>query len=205
MYGKRSFLKINLTDVRVTCFQLSTHNRKMIMVATDFSANVVNSYLSAPTYPTEQVPLAKLTLVTAASSTYFQQSLSNIFVTSTKYQDHKIVFWDLGLDDYQVAMLQAMDQSKVEYKKFNWEELSPELRNPKQMAWKITVVLKSLAQYGSILWFDAAVSLKGDYRTMVQTVAAVQNSCFVFTNGPAQIDAASTVPNPVLLRNLDEK
>lgn len=168
------------------------------MSVSDQSAAFLNSYLSAPALPSSSIISSRPTLITAASGPYFQQSLSNIFVTSTKYQDHKIIYWDLGLDETQVALLRAMDQSKLEYRKFNWEEISPELRNPKQMAWKITVVMKGLAEFGSILWFDAAVALKGDYRPMITEVAGVQNSCFVFTNGPAQIDAATIVSSPVL-------
>jgi hypothetical protein len=165
---------------------------------TEVGAGIINSYLSRPTVAQSAIPSKKPVLITAASSEYFVQAMSNIFTTSTVHQDHKIVFYDIGLSEEQIDILHRFDRSKIEYRKFIWDRLPTGLRQLKQMAWKILIIIESIGEFGGIIWFDASVALKGEYKPMINDVLMARDSCFSFTNGPSQIDAYTIVTPPIV-------
>lgn len=90
------------------------------------------------------------------------------------------------------------DRSKIEYRKFIWDRLPTGLRQLKQMAWKILIIIESIGEFGGIIWFDASVALKGEYKPMINDVLMARDSCFSFTNGPSQIDAYTIVTPPIV-------
>ena len=108
---------------------------------------------------TKNVTQSLPVLVTAASENHFREAqalFENIHSRLLpKYPDLKIIFYDLGLREQSLHLLQK--HCKCEVRKFSYKEYPYHVRVLFMYTWKPILIQNVLKEYSSIMWVDASV------------------------------------------------
>ena len=100
----------------------------------------------------------KLVVVTAATSSHYSESLDSIASIQYWLPDTPIVYYDLGLQDFQVELIKL--QKNVEIRKFPFNHYPIHFHIISKYAWKIEIVNLMLKEFEVVYWMDTSIRLR---------------------------------------------
>ncbi|KAK2186416.1 hypothetical protein NP493_201g04025 [Ridgeia piscesae] len=98
--------------------------------------------------------LQQYVVVTGASSDHFRESVDAVASVQTNMPTRKIIYYDLGLTQAQIAQLKSW--CNIEYRQFNTSRYPAVVKNLHHYAWKPLIIQDVLRKYPAVFWMDAS-------------------------------------------------
>ncbi|CAH1774565.1 unnamed protein product, partial [Owenia fusiformis] len=103
--------------------------------------------------------LQNFVFVTASSRNHFNESLDLIGSIQTYYPDRDIYYYDIGLEDENVAKIKTM--CRVKYRQFDFEAYPPHVSIIKTYAFKPLIIKEMMTEHRvGVFWVDASIRIK---------------------------------------------
>ena len=139
---------------------------------TKFTRDIFEKYLNFDnTYKRKELVEVDPILVTAASSNHYNEHLTHFPSIKKHFPNHRILFYDLGLNPAQVLQIKKRSDIYI-YRKFNFKKMPWHVQNLNNFAWKIIVWVQSLLEFGAIMYFDTSVWFTNNYSYVLKTKMA---------------------------------
>ncbi|CAH1774564.1 unnamed protein product [Owenia fusiformis] len=110
--------------------------------------------------------LQNFVFVTASSRNHFNESLELIGGIQTYYPDRDIYYYDIGLEDENVAKIKTM--CRVKYRQFDFEAYPPHVSIIKTYAFKPLIIKEMMTEHRvGVFWVDSSIRFKtGETETL---------------------------------------